>query len=106
MTDGKSSEGGGPDNRSNEHAVGKISTTAELRAFLEGLRDKMADDGAPAIYALSAMNHVLTLPTVYSLLDNETKEIARDIWLRIKQSGFQVRNPVLLFGEEEAQATP
>jgi hypothetical protein len=47
------------------------------------------------------MNFVLNLPNIYNLLDNENKELARDIWLRIKQSGMQLRNPPMLFQPEE-----
>ena len=82
----------------------EIKTPADLREFLGSLRDKMSDQAAAPIYALSAMNYVLNLPEIYTLLDNENKELARDVWLRIKQSGLQIKNPPLLFGEEEAEA--
>ena len=77
-----------------------ISSKSELKNFLQILRDRMTDRTAAPIYAVSAMNHVLTLPKIYDLLDNENKEVARDIWLRIRQSGMQVKNPPLLFGDE------
>lgn len=82
-------------------SFGKISTKADLKSFLNNVRDKMADGVSAPIYAMSAVNHVLNHPSIYQLLDNETKEIARDIWLRLKQSGLQVRNPALLFTAEE-----
>lgn len=80
---------------------GSIASKEDLKAFLVGIRDKMTDQSAAPIYAVSAMNFALNLPTIYTLLDNENKEIARDIWLRIKQSGMQLRNPPLLFQPEE-----
>lgn len=83
-----------------------ISTSADLKTFLQSVRDKMTDDVAAPIYAMSAMNRVLNLPKIYELLDNENKEIARDIWLRLKQSGLQVRTPPMLFGNEEAPTRP
>ncbi len=86
-----------------EFAVQEIKTKAQLKAFLNSIRDKMGDNTAAPIYAMSAMNHILTLSAVYELLDNETKEIARDVWLRIKQSGLQVRMPSLLFSAEEIE---
>lgn len=82
-------------------AFGAISTKEELKTFLLGVRDRMTDQSAAAIYAVSAINFALNLPAIYTLLDNENKEIARDIWLRIKQSGMQLRNPPLLFQPEE-----
>ena len=78
-----------------------VSSKAELKIVLLNIRDKMEEEVAAPIYALSAMNHLMTLPDIYSWLDNENKEIARDIWLRLKQSGLQLRNPPLLFAPDE-----
>jgi hypothetical protein len=82
-----------------------ISNKEELRTFLLSIRDKMTEQVAAPIYAVSALNYVLNLPNVCALIDNETKEIARDIWLRIKQSGMQVRNPPFLFSADEVTPT-
>jgi hypothetical protein len=84
-----------------DSAFGRISSKAELKTFLNSIRDKVTEGVAAPIYAMSAMNFVLTIPDIYSLLDNENKEIARDIWLRLKQSGLQIRMPGLLFGADE-----
>jgi hypothetical protein len=97
--DKKSSDPG-----TSEFAPQEIKTKAHLKAFLNNIRDRITDNGAAPIYAMSAMNHVMTLPAIYDLLDNENKEIARDIWLRIKQSGLQVRMPSLLFSADEIEA--
>lgn len=78
---------------------GKITTASDLKNFLQTVLDRMKEETAPAIYVTSAMNHVLNLPEVYSLLNNENRELARDIWLRLKQAGVQLRNPPLLFEE-------
>lgn len=83
----------------------EITTKTKLKEYLLNVRDKMTDGSAAPVYALSAINYVLSLPKVYSILDEPNKEIARDIWLRIKQSGFQIKNPILLFGEEDSIAT-
>ncbi len=95
---GKGTENGA----SEEQAFGTISTRADLKGFLLNIRDKMAEETAAPIYALSAMNHLMTLPEIYGLIDNENKEIARDIWLRLKQAGLQLRNPPLFFTAEPA----
>lgn len=92
------------DSSASEFAPQEIKTKAHLKAFLNNIRDRITDNGAAPIYAMSAMNHVMTLPVIYDLLDNENKEIARDIWLRIKQSGLQVRMPSLLFSADEIEA--
>jgi len=85
----------GADERPND-----VTTKEELRDFLLNIRDKLADRAAAPVYALSALNHIMNKPVIYELLDKENKEIARDIWLRLKQSGFQLKNPPLLFGAD------
>jgi hypothetical protein len=79
--------------------AGELKSKEDLKGFLLTIRDRMQDDGLAAIHALSALNFVLNGPDVYRLMDNEGKEIARDIFLRIKQAGLQLRNPSLLFQE-------
>ncbi len=82
---------------------GTLQNKADLNSFLLGLRDKMTDESAAAFFVASAMNHVLSLPNIYELLSKENKEVARDIWLRLKQSGLQLRTPPLLFSADEEE---
>ena len=97
-------EGGSTEEVRATDELGSINSKAELKSFLLSIRDRMAERSAAAIYASSAMNHVLTLPQVYELLDNENKELARDIFLRIKQAGMQIKSPPLLFEESDGAA--
>lgn len=80
---------------------GKLTNRAELNTFLNSVRDRLADDAAAPVHALAAMHYLLRQPGVYEWLDNENKEIARDIWLRLKKAGMQLRCPPMLFSEEE-----
>lgn len=82
-------------------SFGKISSTADLKSFLNTIHDKLTEDVGSPIYALTAMNHIMNLQSVYDILDSETKELARNIWLRLKASGLQLRNPPILFGAED-----
>ncbi len=82
----------------------EISTAKDLKESLLTIRDRMTEGVAAPINALSAMNHILNIPEVSSLLNKENKEVARDIWLRIKQSGVQLKNPPLLFSADEEVA--
>ena len=86
--------------------IGEINTEADLKAFLLNLRDKMAEETAPPVFAFTVMNQILTTPDISGLLNNDNKEIARDVWLRIKQAGFQARNPAMLFGADEGIDAP
>jgi hypothetical protein len=84
-----------------EKAKAEITSKAKLKEYLLNIRDKMTEGVSAPIYSLTAMNYVLNLPKIYTLLDEANKEIARDIWLRIKQAGFKIKNPSLLFAEDE-----
>ena len=82
-----------------------ISAAPELHEFLLNVRDKLADGSAAPVYAFSALNYVMNLPQIYDLLTKENKEVARDIWLRLKQAGLQLKTPPLLFGSEEEEVS-
>lgn len=97
----KSDTKDGSSNRSDANEVGDLLTKDDLKIFLMSVRDKVSDKSAPAVYALGSLNHVLTLPNVYDILSDENKEIARDLWLRVRQSGFHVTLPPMLFSDEE-----
>ncbi len=84
----------------------KLASKGDLKSFLLGIRDRLGEQTLAPIYALSAMRYVMSQPNVYDWLDNENKELARDIWLRLKQVGMQVRNPPLLFSPEEDGVVP
>ena len=81
----------------------KISTESELKEFLLNVRDKLTDGSAAPVYVFTALNYVMNLENIYSLLTKENKELARDIWLRLKQAGIQLKTPPLLFGSEEEE---
>lgn len=77
--------------------IDKITTVAELKSYLSAVRDRMEDGTGASIYAMSAVNYVFSLEKIYDLLDSENRTTLKEIWLRLKQSGVQVRNPPLLF---------
>lgn len=81
-----------------------ISSKAELKTFLTLVKERLDDESAAPIYVVTAMNYALNTADVYSYLDQENKELARDIWLRVMQSGLHVRVPALLFSAEEEAA--
>ena len=86
------------------NATAEIGNSKELKEFLMQIRDTIAEGQASMVNASSVMNYVLNLPNIYDLLDKDCKEIARDIWLRMKQAGLQLKNPPLLFDADEAAA--
>lgn len=82
-----------------------IATKKALNAFLIDIREKLEDGSAAAVYCVSAMNYVLNIPNIYTMLDKDNKEIARDIWLRLKSVGIQIKDPPLLFEAPVAKAS-
>lgn len=79
----------------------QISTRADLFAFVSDVRDKLLKDEAAPIFAMAAMQQVMTLDAIYDLLDKEIKEILQEIWVKLSQQGFHLRKPPLLFGDGE-----
>lgn len=79
----------------------QINSKEDLNKYLLSIRDRLSDQSAPPVFVMTALNSVMRLENIYSLLSAENKEIARDIWLRLKRDGMQVANPPLLFDANE-----
>lgn len=84
-----------------EQEKNMLKTAGELKEYLLEIRDKLSEGTAPEILAVTAMKSILNNENIYNILDTENKEIARDIWLRIQQTGVQLQHPPLLFSAEE-----
>ena len=82
--------------------IAKISTKADLKVFITEVHDKMLKEQAAPIFAMAAMQQIMSLDNIYELLDSQSKEILQEIWVKLQQSGFHLRKPPLLFGEGEA----
>ncbi|MCX6114054.1 MAG: hypothetical protein NTV65_02400 [Proteobacteria bacterium] len=80
----------------------QLTNKAELRAFITDVRDRLLKDQAAPIFAMAAMQQVMNLDDIYDLLDNQSKEILQEIWVKLSQAGFHLRKPPLLFGDGEA----
>ena len=82
--------------------ISQIATKADLKAFITDVHDKLLKEQAAPIFAMAAMQQVMSLDNIYDLLDSQSKEILQEIWVKLSQSGFHLRKPPLLFGESEA----
>jgi len=82
-------------------AAHQISTKEELRSFVTDVRDRLLKEEAAPIFAMSAMQQVMSLDSIYDLLDKEIKEMLQEVWVKLSQSGFHLRKPPLLFGDGE-----
>ena len=102
LKNGMESPATGNNQKSNSETseVEGINSNQALKGFLQGLLDRVSEGQVPPIFAFSMMNHLISSQQICSYFCSDTKELARDIWLRVEQSGLQVRNPVFLFGSD------
>ncbi len=84
--------------------VEEIKSVSELKEFLLSIKNQLNEKIAPPIYALTAMNYIFNQEKVYDLFDNDNRELAREIWLALQQSGLHLRKPPLLFAEDDPSA--
>ncbi len=89
---------------SEEFNAAMITSKTDLKNFLLSIKDKLGVRSAPPIHAVTAMQHVFNLPGIYDLLDKSNRELAREVWIKLKHSGLQLKNPPLLFSAEEVIA--
>lgn len=82
--------------------LAQIATKADLKMFITDVHEKLLKEQAAPIFAMAAMQQVMSLDNIYDLLDSQSKEILQEIWVKLSQSGFHLRKPPLLFGESEA----
>jgi hypothetical protein len=82
----------------------QITSKSDLRVFITDVRDRVLKDDAAAIFAMAAMQQVMSLDSIYDLMDKENKEILQEIWVKLSQSGLHLRKPPLLFGDGEMVA--
>ncbi len=78
------------------------ATKTDLKVFITEVHEKLLKEEAAPIFAMAAMQQIMSLDNIYDLLDNQSKEILQEIWVKLQQSGFHLRKPPLLFGEGEA----
>jgi len=69
----------------------------ELLVFLLNVRDKLVEGVATPIYGMAAIKCLMGLDELYGIIDEEVRELARDIWLRLENAGLQLKRPPLLF---------
>ena len=84
--------------------VAQIVSKDDLRTFITDVRDRLLKDQAAPIFAMAAMQQVMSLDAIYDLMDKENKEILQEIWVKLSQAGLHLRKPPLLFGDGEAQS--
>ena len=82
-----------------EQEAPKVYTKKELEAFVAEISRKVVDSNPAYLHAMLSLNHLLRLPTLKELMDDDLKEQLKDIWVKLKTTGIlQLQDPPILFG--------
>jgi len=79
-------------------ALGTPMTTDDVRKSLESIARKVVESRTAHLHALLTLNYLLRLPNAQRLFNEDLRQQARDLWLKVKTAGFQLDDPPLLFG--------
>ncbi len=94
-----------------EEATEAVSnlTKDQIKSYLVDIESKVINAEGAHMHSVIALNQILRLPNIESVMDKELKEQMRDLWVKLKSHGIQLSDPPLLFGlpsdftaEEEA----
>jgi len=70
----------------------------EVAAFLGDIATKIVESDRSFIHSAIALNQILRVPNAHEIFDEDLKQQARDLWLKIKSTGLQLTDPPLIFG--------
>lgn len=73
-------------------------TKKEVANFIAEISKKIVDSNTAYFHSMITLNTLLRLPNAEEIFDEELKEQARDLWLKLKLTGLQLTDPPLLFG--------
>lgn len=73
-------------------------TRKEVAGFIAEISKKIVDSNTAFFHSMITLNTLLRLPNAEEIFDEELKEQARDLWLKLKSTGLQLTDPPLLFG--------
>ncbi len=74
-----------------------ITTREELQQTLESIARSVVGSHSTYMHSMILLDHLLRLPNAREIFDEDSKEQARDLWLKIKSTGLQLNDPPLLF---------
>lgn len=74
-----------------------ITTREELQKTLEAIARSVVGTHSTYMHSMILLDHLLRLPDARKLFDDDLKEQARDLWLKVKSTGLQLNDPPILF---------
>jgi hypothetical protein len=79
----------------------KIYTRSEVREILDAIAHKIIESNTVYMHSMLLINKLLRLPNAREIFDADLKQLARDLWIKMKSTGLQLNDPPLLFAESD-----
>ena len=68
-----------------------------IRNTLESVARSVVGTQSSYMHSMILLDNLCRLPNARELFDDDLKEQAKDLWLKIKSTGLQLNDPPLLF---------
>lgn len=79
-----------------------INTKEELASFLEIISRKLDTSDDSYLHSMLALNYILRQQNATVMLDENLKQMAREVWKKIQSAGITLKDPPILFDVTEA----
>ncbi len=76
----------------------KSLSKEEVKSFLLDIETKVINAEGAHMHSVIALDQLLRLPNIESIMDQELKDQMHDLWVKLKSHGIQLADPPLLFG--------
>lgn len=81
----------------------KDYTKQDVQAFLAQISEKVVNNSGSYFHSMLALNSLLRLSNAAEIFDQNLKEQAKDLWVKLKSTGLHLTDPPLLFGIPQGQ---
>jgi len=73
---------------------------AEVDSFLDEITQRITESDDYFMHSMLAINQILRQPKARDWLDDDLKTRIRDLWLKIKSTGLELKDPPILFDRD------
>lgn len=81
----------------------KDYTKQDVQEFLAQISEKVVKNPGSYFHCMLALNSLLRLSNAAEIFDQNLKEQAKDLWVKLKSTGLHLTDPPLLFGIPQGQ---
>ncbi len=73
------------------------ATRESISKALDSVARSVVGTQSSYMHSMILLDNIFRLPNARELFDDDLKEQAKDLWLKIKSTGLQLNDPPLLF---------